>query len=205
MIPNNCTLSSSSYLLNCDVLSKYHLKSSFDQPKITEINFKLLIDEVISASFFATANDKDNHLKLKALMLVNLILSFLPKIVAKKKKTGKKKNSFLLDDEEYVYNMKITQKNHINHFLSRLFFETKFVNENWNKKELTNISIQAKNKINMNTKVPVTQFTDINEFFNTNSNDWNLNKVFIHTNLIYSNVPKNTSVLNVIKNTFFFI
>jgi hypothetical protein len=205
MIPNNCTISSSTYLLNCDVVSKYHLKSNFDQPKITEINFRVFIDEVISASFFSTSNDKDNHLKIKSMILVYMILSFFPKIIAKKKKTGKKKNSFLLDDEEYVYEMKITKKNDINHFLSRLFFETKFVNENLNKKELKNISIQSKNRINLNTRVPATQFFDINEFFNLDSNDWNLNKVFIHTNFIYSNIPKNTQVLNVIKNNFFFV
>lgn len=205
MIPTNSILSSSNYLLNCDNVSKYNLKSFFDQPKITEINFKLFIDEVISASFFSTSNDKDNHLKIKSLILVYMILSFFPKIIAKKKKTGKKKNSFLLDDEEYVYEMKITQKHHINHFLSRLFFETKFVNENLNKKELKNISIQSNNVINFNTKIPVTQFFDVNEFFNLNSNDWNLNKVFMHTNLIYSNIPKNIQVKNLLKNTFFFV
>lgn len=200
----NSTLLSSNYLLNCDITSKYHLKSIFNQPKVEEINFKVFIDEVISASFFSTANDKDNHLKIKSLILVYMILSFFPSISAKKKKTGKKKNSFLLDDEEYVYDMKITQKQHINHFLSKLFLETKFVNENLNKQGLKNITVQSKNVINFNTKISVTQFFDVNEFFNINSNDWNLNKVCIHTNFIYSNIPKNAQVKNILKNSFFF-
>lgn len=204
MTPKNSTLLSSTYLLSCDIITKYHLKSVFDQPKVTEINFKIFVDEIISASFFSTSNDKDNHLKIKGLILVYMILSFFPFISAKKKKTGKKKNSFLLDDEEYVFDMKITHKHQINYFLSKLFLETKFVNENLNKKELKNITIQPKNLVNFSTRIPVTQFFEVGEFFNLSSNDWNLNKIFVHTNFVYFNIPKGAQVKNVLKNSFFF-
>lgn len=167
----NCNLSIANYILSSDVTYKYHLKSHFSQPEIKEINLKLFIDEVISASHYATANDKDSSLKIKSLMLVYMILSSFPSITAKKKKTGKKKNSFLLDDEEYIYDLRITGKNYINSFLSYLSFETKFINENLNKNELNNIQIQAKNVINFNTRVPVTKFINVNEFFNAYSND----------------------------------
>lgn len=204
MLSKNRNLSSSNYLLSCDIISKYHLKSYFDQPQVKEINFKILIDEVISSSLFSTSNDKDNRLKIKTLALVHMILSSFPSISVKKKKIVKKKNSPLLDDEEFVFDMKITQKHHINYFLSKLFFETKFINENLSKKQLKNISIQSKNIANFNTKIPAAQFFDINEFSNLASNDWNLNKVYIHTNIIYSNMPKDAQAKKVLKNTFFF-
>lgn len=206
MIPKNCILTSSNYLLDCDILSKYNLKSCFSQPKITELNFKILINEVLASSSFGTGNDKDNQIKIKALILVYMLLSFFPTVTAKKNKTGKKKSSYLLDDEEYTYEMKITQKHHINNFLSKLFFETKFVHEHWNKKELKNISIQYCNAMNFSCRIPLTQFFDINEFFSINSsNNWNLTKVFLHTNLIYENIPKGATPKSIIKNTFFYV
>lgn len=205
MNSNNYTLSSSNYLLNCDSVSKYNLKSRFNQPQITEINFKLLFNEVVSATMSSNSNDKDNHLKIKSLLIIYILFSFFPKIISKKKKTGKKKNSFMLDDEEYFYNVKINQKKQMHPILSRILFETKFAIETLNNEKLSNITVQSNNVANLNTRVPVNQFYDVNEFFNSSSTDLSLNKIFIHTNFIYSKIPQGTQAVNIIKNNFFFV
>jgi len=128
------------------------------------------------------------------------MLGIFPHITAVKKKILKKTDTNNKEDL-FLFDAKISNKNEISNFMSKLVTEYEFLENNLEIDNLNNITIQNQNKISYNTKISFGQFFDNQEFVNAQNSDCNLNKTFISTNFIFSKALNSPSVT---KNRIFY-
>jgi hypothetical protein len=198
----NYILSSSNYLLKNDLINKYSLKNCYTFPTVKAINLKIASDDMKTALLSVSVKEKLNTILFRTYIVLYILLGFIPKLTVIKKKTTKKSLS-TSEDDIYMFEIKLKNKKHLDYFLSKLSIETTFFKENLGLNSLENISIQTKDVCSLNTKIVASQFFEIGDSSQT-FGDLNLDKLFIHTNILYSNIPKNTKALPLVKNIFFF-
>ena len=155
-----------------------------------------------TALLSVSVKEKLNTILFRTYIVLYILLGFIPKLTVLKKKTAKKALS-TSEDDIYMFEVKLKNKKHINYFLSKLSIETSFFKENLNLNSLENMSVQNKNMCSLNTKILASQFFEIGDSSQT-FGDLNLDKLFIHTNILCYNIPKNAKALPVVKNLFFF-
>ena len=120
-------------------------------------------------------------------MLLYLLLGSFPKVKVLRKKLLKKADT---EEDVFLFEINITSKDQINYFLERLSLETNFFNEVLLDKNLLNLSVQNGNTCSLNTKILLSQFFDLKELMHTHFNDLNLEKMVLHMNIIYVNIPR---------------
>lgn len=207
MNTKNFKLSSANYILNCDFINKYNLKSVYKQPEIKKITLRFFLKDFLSVSDFMNKNDINNNIQLKSILFFYIIFSSLPQILFQNIKTGKyTKNKA---EGDFILKLSISECNQINSFLFNLFSENNFFIENSEfslfKKDFNFVTESEQKKLSYNLKIPGNFFFDIDDFFSNTTQDINLWKLPIDTNILYSNIPKNVNVRNWIKNFSFFL
>lgn len=186
----NILLKKNNHITSVDVLNKFLSKSSFKTLKIEKIKFKFS-----SKDFIHTSHNLENLnliSKLNVLTLIYLTIGVMPRVTAVKKKVLKKTDTSS-KEELFLFDVSITNKTEISHFISKLVTEHEFFENNLEIDDLTKITIQNRNKISYNTKISFGQFFDNQEFVNTQNSNCNLNSTFISTNFIFSNVLNSSS------------
>lgn len=194
----NFLLKKNNHITSVDVLNKFLSKSSFKTIKIERIQFKFSSKDFIPLSHNLESLNIISRLNI--LTLIYLMLGIFPHITAVKKKILKKTDTNNKEDL-FLFDAKISNKNEISNFMSKLVTEYEFLENNLEIDNLNNITIQNQNKISYNTKISFGQFFDNQEFVNAQNSDCNLNKTFISTNFIFSKALNSPSVT---KNRIFY-
>lgn len=194
----NFLLKKNNHITSVDVLNKFLSKSSFKTIKIERIQFQFSSKDFIPLSH--NLESLNTITRLNILVLIYLMLGIYPYITAVKKKILKKTDTNSKEDL-FLFNAKISNKNEISNFISKLITEHEFLENNLEIDNLNNITIQNQNKISYNTKLSFGQFFDNQEFINAQNSDCNLNKTFISTNFIFSKALNSSFT---IKNRLFY-
>lgn len=194
----NFLLKKNNHITSVDVLNKFLSKSSFKTIKIEKIQFQFSSKDFIPLSH--NLESLNTITRLNILVLIYLMLGIYPYITAVKKKILKKTDTNGKEDL-FLFNAKISNKNEISSFISKLVTEHEFLENNLEIDNLNNITVQNKNKISYNTKLSFGQFFDNQEFINAQNSDCNLNKTFISTNFIFSKALNSSFT---IKNRLFY-
>lgn len=188
------SVSRSKYLLSCDNINKYNLKSVYNEPKVTKLKFHFFLKNFLAASDFLNKTDINNNIQLKAVLFFYLIYGVFPNVVFQNVKSGK--NSKKRNDGDFILKLSLTNKNKIEPFLDKLFIDRAIIfnkiSKILSKSNLTLDKNQGKN-ISYNLKIPGKFFFDVNEFFITKIQDINLRQFKLESSLVYSNIPKNTN------------
>lgn len=179
----NNLLRKNNHITSVDTLNKFLSKSSFKNLKIERIKFKFSSKDFVAISHILENGSLMS--KINMLTFIYLMLGVFPRITAVKKKTLKKTDTANKDDI-FLFDMEILNKKEISTFLSKLIIEHEFLENNLEIDNLTNITVQNKNKISYNTKFSFGQFFDIEEFVNTHNSDCNINKTFLSANFIFT-------------------
>ncbi len=194
----NFLLKKNNHITSVDVLNKFLSKSSFKTIKIERIQFQFSSKDFIPLSH--NLESLNTITRLNILVLIYLMLGIYPYITAVKKKILKKTDTNSKEDL-FLFNAKISNKNEISNFISKLVTEHEFLENNLEIDNLNNITVQNQNKISYNTKLSFGQFFDNQEFINAQNSDCNLNKTFISTNFIFSKALNSSFT---IKNRLFY-
>jgi hypothetical protein len=197
--------SKSKYLLSCDNINKYNLKNIFLEPYIKKVTSHIFLKDFLTASDFLNKTDINSNIQMKAVLFFYFIYSSFPDIVFQSIKVGK--NSKKRNDGDFLLKINLTNKNTINSFLHSIFLEKANLFSNLSKSSLNGNSTFTKSvpkSFSYNVKLSGKTFFDINEFFSNKISDINLRQIKLDLSLIYSNMPKNININNLLKSSFFF-
>lgn len=186
------------YLVTFDNSIKYKLKTIYKEPQIKKIIVHISINEFIKA--YESVNTIDNNVKIKAIFLFHILFSSFPSIKFQNVKIDKTSRS--KTEGISILQITITDKNEINSFLSSIFFEN--LKKMLFKTYKIPYKLLKKNSLSYNIKISGKTLFPAKEFFNTKAYKAHLNQIFINVSLIYTNIPKNQNITNILQNTFFF-
>ena len=182
----NQNLTSANYLLKLDKINKYNLNNTFSYPKIDSIKLRINSEDLVNASNSLNPKDKMNNLLFRAYIILYIITGFFPKLkVTHKKSANQSLNN--VENDNYIFEITLNKSEQINSFLQKLLVETSFFKENLNNETIQNICIQNGYKCSLNTKIFLNQFFEINELVFAHFNDFNTEKLVLHTNFIFGN------------------
>ena len=203
----NTKLSSSTYLLSCDLINKYNLLSIYKEPKISKIVLIVSLKEMEKVS--NPFSDEDNvflDLQVKTFFFFYLLFGSSPYVLFEDIDVVQDSRS--KEEGEFTLKATINNPSRVSSFLTNLSMENNFLRQT-PEFELFKPGFQSKIQTNnlkgsFNIKIPANFFFDVNRFFSREVDDWNLSKAKLNASFIYENFPKNKKIKNVIQNIFFF-
>jgi hypothetical protein len=186
------------YLLDCDLINKYSLKSLYKKPKIKKINIHFPLDS------FSNANTVDSNVQVKSMLLFYTFFSLISYINFKKIKV--KKVSKNITDVNFSLKIVLSDIESIYFFLFNLMVE------NFNRLEKDEIklfdknysSIKNKNDFQHTVSIPAKTFFDMDDFFSKHIKDIDLKSFNLSINLIFKNFNECKNKNKLIKNISFF-
>ena len=199
----NYTMSSSNYLLKNDLINKYNIKNVFKFPKVKTLKLKLYSEDLKKGYISTLSKTELEIMYSRVYLILYVLLSFFPKITVNTKRVLKKRGSNL-DDDSLSFEVTIKNKKYINAFLYKLSVETAFRKKNIGNNPLSKLSTGQNSIFSLNTNIPLSQFYEVQEFFDLFYNDANLDHLPLRTNIIYTNMVHNIKVQNLLKHTSFF-
>lgn len=182
------------YLLDCDTILKYQLKSGYNIPKVDSLTLQVSLKNVLLASDFINKEAYNKNIQIKSILLLYMICSTMPYI-----SFYNYKNSRFLRDKnagDFILKLNVSNKNTI----QQIFKELNFDNIDF-------LSIKEEAKIDKvfsyNLKIPATSFQSINNYFRKTNSLLNLNRIDVQVSVIYKNAlkVKSGNLLNVLKNS----
>ena len=196
LINKKFNIKQNEYLLDCDLINKYCLKSIYKKPKIKKINLHFPL-----SSF---SNTIDSNLQVKSMLLFYTFFSLISYINFKKVKL--KKSSKSAADANFSLKIILSDKESIYFFLFNLMIE------NISRIEKDEIKLFGESCLSLENKkdcqhtifIPAKAFFDIDDFFSKSIKDSDIKSVFLSINLILKNFNKCKDKINLIKNTSFF-
>jgi len=203
----NTKLSSSTYLLSCDLINKYNVLSIYKEPKISKIVLSISLKEIRKVSH--DFNDEENVLsdfQGKTFLFFYLLFGSSPYILFEEIDIIRDNPS--KEEGEFTLKATINHPNRVSSFLSNLSRENNFLIQT-PEFELFNSAFQSKIQKDhlrgsFNIKIPANFFFDVNLFFLHKVQEINLSKAKLTANFVCENFPKNKKIKNVIQNIFFF-
>ena len=203
----NIKLSSSTYLLSCDLINKYSLLSIYKEPKVSKIVLSISLKEMQKVSYASSSEDSvSSILQAKTFLFFYLLFGSSPYVLFQSIDIA---NSIRSKEEgDFTLKATIRSPNRISSFLSNLCTENKLFIKT-SEFELFNLAFQSKTqtyraKGSFNIKIPADFFFDVNLFFLHQVQDLNLSKAKVTVNFVYENFPANKRIKDVIRNSFLF-
>jgi hypothetical protein len=197
--------SKSKYLLSCDNINKYNLKSIYNEPKVKKLISHIFLKKFLIASDFFNKTDINNNIQLKAILFLYLTYSSFPEIIFQNVKVGK--SSKKRNEGDFILKLNTISKKTIDSFLSTVFTEKGQLFNSTDKTFLNKDTYLKKcnqKTFSYNVKIPGKTLFDVNEFFSSKVLDINLRQIKVDLSLVYSNIPKNADVRTILRNNFFF-
>lgn len=196
---HNLNLSTSNYLVNCDLLNKYNINSVYKLPNLEKIVLQIPLNSFLNLSEEQTLGKLQNKVKMKVLSFFFFLFSKFAYINCAKYKTVRAEKN---KNNELVYYLKITLKNSndINSFLiSGLMedIESLFSNKNLLKKS---VNFSNKNILNFRTEIPVYYFFKLYKISSLLLNDMSLKKFKFKVNFIFKGYKNANTELLFIRN-----
>ena len=181
------------YLLDCDTILKYQLKSKHAIPKVSLLKFQISLKNILLTSDFLNKETYNKNIQIKAILILYLICSTMPYI-----SFYNYKNSRFLKDKnlgDFIIKLDISNKNIIKQIKDELTMKNVLFFPN-NKK------IETNKILSYNFKLPTTTFQNIENYFRKMDSVLDLNKIDIQLNLVYKSVSgiKNNNLMNILKN-----
>lgn len=203
----NTKLSSSTYLLSCDLINKYNLLTIYKEPKISKIVLSISIKEIENVSYdFGDEENVSSDFQAKTFFFFYLLFGSSPYILFEEFDIIKDTRS--KEEGEFTLKATINNPNRVSSFLSNLSMENNFLAQT-PEFELFRSAFQSKIqkdhlKGSFNIKIPANFFFDVNLFFSHEVDDINLSKVKLNASFVCENFPKDKKIKNIIENIFFF-
>lgn len=189
---------SHNYLLNCDLINKYNLKSIYKKPKLKKIVLHFPIKQLLSI------NSTDNNLQVKAFLVFYIIFFSLSFINFDRSKISNNLNI----DPEYSLKVIISNPEDINLLLLNLFVENydKFNKEDliFLKNDIEYENIEKKTNFCHNFSIPGKVFFDGHDFFFQIIKETNFKELGIKCSFITENLSYCKNINNTIKNISLF-
>lgn len=173
------------YLLDCDYINKYNLKSIYKKPSINSIVLEFNLKSILKAYDFTQISEGNTEIQTKSFLFLYLLTSFNPFINSNKLKVIKKS-----DKNEPSYSLKAiySNKEDLNNFLFSLFIENwhRLIRDDlklFNSKILKANSYITNEKLVFNTTLPASSFYEMDELINVipnlNAREFDINLSFI--------------------------
>lgn len=183
------------YLLNCDSINKYNLKSVYKKPNVKKININFPVGA------FSSVNTIDSNVHVKSMLIFYTFFSLISYINFKKirlKKSVSEANfslKIILSDKESIY-----------------FFLFNLLMENASRIEKEEVKLfsksilldKSKDSFQHTISAPAKSFYDIDDFFSKHVKDIDLKAFNLSINLIVNNCNKCSDKNKLIKNISFF-
>jgi hypothetical protein len=185
------------YILNCDLVNKYGLKSVYQKPQLTKIILEFSSNSIFL--FCENNSEWDLNLQVRFFLLLYILQSNYSFVNL---------NKFKITNEQNHYAVKIiiSCQKRLQLFLITIFLhDTGFVLL----KKLSvkyNKYVQRKKQFFLNTSMPVSHFSELSALLTNKTPTFDLKNLFIRVIFIFDNikVEKKSYFLNLVKNLFLF-
>ena len=181
------------YLLDCDTVLKYQLKSKHKIPKVSLLKFQISLKNILLTSDFLNKETYNKNIQIKAILILYLICSTMPYI-----SFYNYKNSRFLKDKnlgDFIIKLDISNKSIIKQIRDELTMKSVIFFPDRKK-------IETNKVLSYNFNVPATTFQNLENYFRKMDSVLDLNKIDIQLNLVYKSVleTKNNNLINLLKN-----
>jgi len=185
------------YLLDCDLVNKYNLKSLYKKPKIKKINIHFPLNT------FSSMNSIDSNLQVKSMLIFYTFFSLISYINFKKIKV--KKSFKGVGEANFSLKIVLSSTESVYLFLFNLIVENFNRIENNEVKLLSkNVFLDSKNNIQHIISVPAKTFFDVDDFFSKSIKDIDLKNFNLSINLALRSISACKDKNKLIKNISFF-
>jgi hypothetical protein len=195
LINKRFNIKQNEYLLDCDSINKYSIKSIYKKPKIEKVSISFPLNT------FSSISSVDSNLQVKSMLIFYTLFSLISYINFKKIKLKKS-----VSDANFSLKILLSSKESI------YFFFFNLIVENADKIEKNDVEFFTrsmplnckKNSTQHNILVPAKLFGDIDDFFSKHVRDIDLNAFNLSINLIIKNFNKCKDKKKLIQNIAFF-
>jgi len=198
LINKKFNIKQNEYLLNCDLVNKYNLKSLYKKPKIGKVNIHFPLNT------FSSVNTLDSNLQVKAMLIFYTFFSLISYINFKKIKV--KKSLKGAGDANFALKIALSSTESIYLFLFNLIVENiNQVEADETKFFTKNVSLDGRRNTFQHTiSVPAKTFFDVDDFFSKSIKDIELKSFNLNINFVIKSISACKDKKNLIKNISFF-